>query len=68
MEAGFLKEGALIGVAWFAINVAIDLPLFMLEGPMKMSFADYMLDIGLTYLIFPVVGLGFGYLLEQHKQ
>jgi hypothetical protein len=35
-----------------------------MEGPMKMSFADYMKDIGLTYLIIPIVSIGFGYLLE----
>lgn len=34
---------------------------------MKMSFADYMMDIGLTYLIIPAVTLGFGYSLQQHR-
>ena len=62
-EANFLKEGVLLGVIWFAVNILIDLMLFM-EGPMKMSFAEYMKDIGLTYLIIPIVTIGFGYLLE----
>jgi hypothetical protein len=66
-RAGFLKEGVLIGIVWFAINIIIDLPLFMLEGPMKMPFVDYMMDIGLTYLIIPVVSIGSGYLLEEHR-
>ena len=65
IRAGFLKEGAFIGAAWFTINIILDLLLFM-EGPMKMSFADYMMDIGLTYLIIPTVSLGFGYLTEQN--
>ncbi|GAF83590.1 unnamed protein product [marine sediment metagenome] len=63
-EAGFLKQGVLIGVIWFVINVVLDLCMFM-EGPMKMTFADYMKDIGLTYLIIPAVTIGFGYLLEK---
>ena len=40
-------------------------PLLFSEGPMKMPFADYIKDIGLTYLIIPMVTLGFGYLLQQ---
>jgi len=62
-EANFLKEGVLLGVIWFAVNILFDLLLFM-EGPMKMSLTDYMKDIGLTYLIIPIVSIGFGYLLE----
>jgi hypothetical protein len=68
VKMGFVQEGVLVGIAWFAINIIIDLPLFMLEGPMKRSFADYMMDIGLTYLIYPIVSLGFGYLLEKRGQ
>lgn len=64
VRAHFLQEGALIGVAWFLVNLAIDLPLFLLDSPVKMSFPDYMTDIGLTYLIYPVVTIGFGYLLD----
>ena len=62
-EADFLKEGVLLGVIWFAVNIFFDLLLFM-EGPMKMSFTDYIKDIGLTYLIISIVSIGFGYLLE----
>ena len=65
LKAGFAQEGVLIGVAWFIINLAIDLPLFLLESPMQMSFADYMMDIGVTYLIIPIVTLGFGFLLQR---
>jgi len=67
-NAGFLREGALIGIAWFIINLLIDLPLFMLDSPMQMAFADYMMDIGLTYLIYPVVSVGCGYLLDQKER
>lgn len=43
----YLKEGLSIGVAWLAINLVLDL-LLLMEGPMKMSLADYFADIGLT--------------------
>lgn len=64
VETGFLREGLLLGVAWFAINIVVDLLLFS-EGPMKMTFADYMMDIGLTYLIIPSVAFGYGFLLQR---
>ncbi len=66
LEGGFLREGILIGVVWFVINIVLDLLLFM-EGPMKMSFPNYMMDIGLVYLIIPTATVGSGYLLERHR-
>ncbi|MCC7554088.1 MAG: hypothetical protein KO202_06340 [Methanobacteriaceae archaeon] len=40
------KNSLKIGILFFAISVIIDSCLFM-EGPMKMSFTNYILDIGL---------------------
>lgn len=57
VKADYLREGALLGVAFLACNIVFDLFLFM-EGPMKMSLADYMQDIGLAYLAMPVVSIG----------
>lgn len=59
-----LKEGISLGVLWILISIVLDLLLFM-EGPMKMSFTDYMADIGLTYLIIPVITTGFFYVREK---
>ncbi|MFQ6087710.1 MAG: hypothetical protein ACE5K0_02255 [Candidatus Methanofastidiosia archaeon] len=64
LEDDFLREGILLGILWFAVSIVIDLMMFM-EGPMKMSFRDYMMDIGLTYLIIPTISVGFGLLLEK---
>jgi fumarate reductase subunit C len=66
LQAHFLKEAVLLGIIWLAISLILDLFLFM-EGPMKMSFADYMMDIGLTYLMIPTISVGFGYLLEKRR-
>jgi len=63
IQAGFLKEGILVGIIWLAISLILDLLLFM-EGPMKMSFPEYMADIGLVYLAIPTISIGLGYLLE----
>ncbi len=67
-QAGFLKEGALIGGVWLLVDIVIDLLLFLPPSPMQMPFADYMMDIGLTYLIFPIVTIGFGYALAEKSR
>jgi len=64
VKADFLKEGIVVGIVWLVICLVFDLLLFM-EGPMKMSFADYMMDIGLVYLMIPTITVGFGLLLEN---
>jgi fumarate reductase subunit C len=64
VKVGYLKEGMAIGAIWLLISLAFDLLMFS-WGPMAMGFTDYMKDIGLTYLIYPIVTTGIGYLLEK---
>ena len=64
VESGFLQQGIVIGVTWLVINILIDLPLFS-AGPMAMPLGDYISDIGITYLIIPVVTVGLGWLLAK---
>ena len=64
LKANFLKEGIIVGIIWLAICLVLDLLLFM-EGPMKMSLADYMMDIGLVYLTIPTITVGLGWLLGK---
>ena len=64
IETGFVQAGVVVGIIWFFISLVIDLLLFM-WGPMKMPFAHYMMDIGLTYLIMPIFTVGAGYMLEN---
>ncbi len=64
VKANFLKEGIVVGIVWLAMSLVLDLLLFM-EGPMKMTFADYMMDIGLVYLMIPTITVGFGLLLGK---
>lgn len=67
VSADFVREGVVIGAAWLIISLAIDLPLFLLESPMKMSLPDYIADIGLTYLIMPTITVGMGWVLKQKQ-
>ncbi len=58
VQAGFVREGALLGVLWFVINVVIDAPLMLLGGPMQVTVGQYAADIGATYLMIPAITIG----------
>jgi hypothetical protein len=68
LDGRFAREVVLVGVVWFAISLAVDLLMFMPESPTQMSFADYMADIGLTYLVMPTITVGSGYLLGKRSE
>jgi hypothetical protein len=57
-ESPSVRDGLLAGMVWLVICVAIDAPLMLLGGPMKMSLGAYMADIGLTYAAIPIVTSG----------
>jgi hypothetical protein len=65
VETDLIWEGVIIGVAWFIINIAIDLFLFLPPSPMQMSFVNYMEDIGIAYLIIPVITIGLAYMADK---
>jgi len=65
IEKESLKEGLIAGVLWFVLSLAIDTMLFLPSSPMQMSFIDYMMDIGLTYLIILIIPIGIGALISK---
>lgn len=66
VETNYKKEGIWIGLIWIIISLVIDLMFFMPEkSPMHLSFVDYLMDIGITYLMIPVIIIGFGCLLNK---
>lgn len=60
VHADFVLAGIVMGLVWLAINLIIDLPLFLFGGPMQMTWGDYLADIGVTYLMIPVITTGLG--------
>lgn len=55
------KEGLYLGLAWMLISLVIDALMFS-RGPMKMTLRGYVDDIGITYLMIPIITKGIGYL------
>jgi hypothetical protein len=51
-----LAPGLIVGFAWAAISVVIDLPIFL--NIFHMPLPDYAADIALTYLSFPLITTG----------
>jgi uncharacterized membrane protein YpjA len=65
INRGFIEEGIFIGIVWLVISLVIDLMLFLQESPMQMTLSDYIMDIGITYLIILIIPAGSGYLIEK---
>ena len=68
LEKDYLNEGIMMGIIWFVISIAIDLFIFLPESPMQMTFAEYMMDIGITYVIIIVIPVSIGYILQQKNE
>jgi hypothetical protein len=65
VTSGYLREGFLLGAVWMVINVLVDLPLMLSPSPMQMTASEYLADIGLTYLLIPVVTTGIGAVVQR---
>jgi hypothetical protein len=64
----YVREGASIGVLWLVMCVLIDAPMMLFGGPMQMTVGEYMGDIGLTYVIIPVITVGIGAALGSGRE
>jgi hypothetical protein len=63
VKVDFVKSGIIVGFAWFAINILLD--LLILLPMMNMGFVQYFAEIGMRYLNAPIIAIGMGYLLEK---
>lgn len=68
LDGDYIKEGVIIGVFWFTISIIIDLVLFLSPSALQMSFTDYLMDIGITYLLIPFITIGMGLVAAKAKK
>jgi hypothetical protein len=59
VRCNFIGAGVRIGLVWLVVSWLLDGLMFS-GGPMKMTLADYLMDIGLAYLAIPAVTIGLG--------
>lgn len=61
----YLKESIILGLLWFAINIILDLLVLL---PMSgISVSDYFTQIGLRYIVIPVMSVMVGAVLINNK-
>jgi hypothetical protein len=65
VEIDFIKNGVIVGLSWFAINIVFD--TLILIPMMKSNFIDYFMSIGVGYFAIPSISIAMGYLLETKK-
>ena len=63
---GNLKEGIFLGLIFAVISWFFDF-LFFIWGPIKMPLVAYIKEIGIGYLVYLIIAIGFGYLLGRTK-
>jgi hypothetical protein len=63
IDESYRKVGLFVGIVWLAINWGLDLLVLL---PMaKMSLPVYFAEIGLRYLVIPVISIGMGCVADQ---
>jgi len=63
MRGQYIQEGCIIGVIWILINWALDIIILV---PMSgMSLNSYFGQIGLRYLMIPIMSIMAGYIAEN---
>lgn len=66
LEARWRRHAIAIGVVWPVLCVVLDAPLFG-AGPMRMSVPDYLKDIGLAYLMIPIITSALAYQAAKQR-
>ncbi|MCD6229655.1 MAG: hypothetical protein J7K00_02530 [Candidatus Diapherotrites archaeon] len=65
VQENYLNEGIAVGLAWLATNLILDLLILL---PMSgMETGTYFAQIGLRYLVIPVMSIAIGYILSRKK-
>lgn len=54
-----MRAGLELGVIFFLVSFLMD-QLFFSWGPQRMGVLEYIKDIGLTYIVIPLVTVGMG--------
>ncbi|MBX7146871.1 MAG: hypothetical protein K1X44_06145 [Alphaproteobacteria bacterium] len=63
----YVKYGLNVGIIWALINIIID-QFFFTYGFLHMPLPVYFEDIGLTYVIIPIITCGMGLVLAAKNK
>ena len=63
ISENFVREGIIVGLCWFIINILLDVIILL---PMsQMDFGTYFQQIGMRYLLIPIISSGMGYVAKR---
>jgi hypothetical protein len=65
IDSNFVREGLIIGGFWFSINCILDILLLLPFAGMTM--ATWFAQIGVRYLLIPIMSISMGYIANHHK-
>lgn len=57
-----IRSGAVLGSYWLAINLAMD--ILILVPLLKIPVSTYFFDIGLRYLLIPIIAIALGFVAD----
>ena len=60
---GFVSEGIIVGTVWLLMNWLLDIVILLPLS--KMGMAAWFTQIGLRYLIIPIMSISFGFVLQM---
>jgi hypothetical protein len=63
VDANFVKYGFIVGLSWITINIILD--TLILVPMMNTTFWDYLVSIGLSYVVILAISISMGYLLNR---
>ncbi len=63
VEKNYLQEGITVGMLWFVLNILLD--LIVLVPMTKISVETYFAQIGLRYLLIPIMSISIGYVAQS---
>jgi hypothetical protein len=65
IEADYVKEGIIVGFAWFLVNILLD--VIVLVQMFGMPLIEYFMNVGLGYLAIPIMCIMVGAALANKK-
>jgi uncharacterized membrane protein YpjA len=66
LTKSYVAEGILVGLLWFAINILLD--VIVLVPMMQVPFSTYFAQIGMRYLVMPVMSTAIGLTVQKKCQ
>lgn len=62
-----IKDGMVLGLVWLVVSLVLDFIMFI-QGPIKMTTEQYIADIGITYLVIPIITVGLSLVPVNKKK